>query len=95
MRKLIIVIAKLAALDFALAPAERLGAFVVPYDEGLNGFTQLMFAFKTAAVECPSLKKTEHDFDLVQPTVLQSWRYLFLRPSLDLRVHAFGQGLSE
>ena len=58
----------MAALDVALAPAERFGALVVSLEEGFNGLPQLIFGFEASSVECLALQQAEHDFNLVQPT---------------------------
>jgi hypothetical protein len=58
----------LAALNFALAPAERFGALVVFLDEGFNGLAQLIFVFEAGPAEGFALQQAEHDLNLVQPT---------------------------
>lgn len=75
---------KLAALDFALPPSKRFGAFVVPPEESFNSLTQLIFGFEASSVECLALQQAEHDFDLVQPTG-RSRREVKLHAPLKLR----------
>jgi hypothetical protein len=58
----------LAALNFALAPAEGFGALIVFLDEGFNGPAQLIFGFETGAAKGFALQQTEHNLNLVQPT---------------------------
>jgi hypothetical protein len=44
---------------------ERFGVFVIPSDEGFNGFAQLIFAFEACPLECFALQQAEYDFNLV------------------------------
>ena len=58
---------KLATFDLPLAPAEWLGALVMPPEENFNGLTQLVFAHEASSVDGLAWQKAKHDFDLIQP----------------------------
>ena len=58
----------MTALDIALAPAEGPGVLVVSFDERCDSGAEFVLAFEAATVESLPLQKTEHDFNLIEPT---------------------------